>query len=215
MLTKNGDFIEIEFIARTKEDNKIFDLTNEKVAKENNLYDKDKDYSPVIICLGHNDVLPGLDKQLINKDLGKYIFEIKAEEAFGKKDANLIKLIPTEVFTKQNMKPVPGLHVDLDGVFGLIRSVSGGRTIIDFNHPLSSHDLSYEVEIKRFITNVEEKVSAVLRLVKKDVKFKLNNEILSIDLKIDDKKNEYLKEEIKKRIPEIKEIRFEKTTTLE
>jgi len=215
MLTKNGDFIEIEFIARTKEDNKIFDLTNEKAAKENNLYDKKKDYSPVIICLGHNDVLPGLDKQLINKDLGKYVFEIKSDEAFGKKDANLIKLIPTEVFTKQNMKPVPGLHVNLDGIFGLIRSVSGGRTIIDFNHPLSSRDLIYEVEIKRFIVNIEEKVNAVLKLVKKDVKFKLNNEILSIDLKIDDKKNEYLKEEIKKRVPEIKEIRFEKTTTPE
>ncbi|MFS6939009.1 hypothetical protein ACDX33_11095, partial [Neisseria animaloris] len=74
-----------------------------------------------------------------------------AEEAFGKRQVNLIKLVPTNIFTKQNMTPVPGLHVNLDGIYGVIRSVSGGRTIVDFNHPLSSHDLVYEVDIKRIV----------------------------------------------------------------
>jgi len=215
MKTKEGDFVEIDFIARTKQDNKIFDLTNEKVARENNLFREDHDYSPVIICLGKNDVLPGLDKQLINKELGRYVIEINAKDGFGKRDANLIKLIPTNIFLKQNIKPVPGLHVNLDNLHGVILSVSGGRTVIDFNHPLSGKDLIYEVEIKRIVNNLDEKVKAVLNLVKKNIEFELKYDKLVVKLNLNNAQSKELEEEIKKRIPEIGEIEFKKTTTPE
>ena len=215
MKTKEHDFIEIDYIARTKDDNKIFDLTDEKIAKENNLYQANKEYSSIVICLGKNDVIPGLDKQLINKELGKHTIEIKAEEAFGKRSANLIKLVPTNIFFKQNINPVPGLHVNLDGIYGIIRSVSGGRTIVDFNHPLASHDLVYEVNIKRIVDNTEEKVKSVLNLVKKDIEFSLKDDKLVVKLKLNEKQSKELTEEIKERINEIKDIEFEKTTTPE
>ena len=215
MKTKQGDFIELEYIARTKGDNKIFDLTNEQVAKENNIYQKDKNYSNVFVCLGHNDVIPGLDKQLINKDLGKHVVEVKAEEAFGKKLPELIKLVPTNIFMKQNIKPFPGLHVNLDDIYGVIRSVSGGRTIVDFNHPLASKDLVYEIDIKRILEKLDEKVKAVLSLVKKDIKFSLEGDKLTIDLDLKKEQQNSLSEEIKKRLPELKEIEFHKTTTPE
>ena len=41
MKTKHGDFIEVDFVAKTKDDNKIFDLTLEKVARENNISDEE------------------------------------------------------------------------------------------------------------------------------------------------------------------------------
>ncbi len=214
MKTKKNDFIQIDYIARTKDDNKIFDLTNEKIAKENNLINENqKNYGPVTICLGFNDVIPGLDKQLIDKDLGKYKIEVKTEEAFGKRTYNLIKLVPTEIFTKQDIKPFPGLHVNLDELYGTIKSVSGGRTIVDFNHPLAGKDLVYDVEILNIITNLEDKVKAVLNLIDKNINFAINNDKLTLKLKIHEKQKESLKEEIKKRIPEIKEVEFEKTTT--
>lgn len=215
MKTKVGDFIELEYLARTKDDNKIFDLTNEQFAKKNNLYQEGKTYSPIIICLGYNDIVPGLDKQLIDKELGKYNIEVKAEEAFGKKSTELIKLVPTNIFTQQNIKPFPGLHVNLDNIYGVIRSVSGGRTIVDFNHPLAGKDLVYEIEIKRFINNTEDKIKAVLNLVKKDINFSLNNDKLVVKLDLNNSQTKNLEEEIKKRIPEIKEIIFSKTTTSE
>ena len=215
MKTKENDFIEIEFIAKTKDDNKIFDLTNENTAKENNLYQKEKDYSPITICLGKHDVIPGLDKQLIDKETGKYILEIKTEEAFGKRSTELIKLVPTKIFLQQNIQPIPGLHVNLDDIVGVIKTVSGGRTIVDFNHPLSGKDLVYEVEIKRIVTDLHEKVKAVLNLVNKNIKFELKEGNLKVDLKLNKSQEKELIEEIKKRIPEIKEIEFEKTTTSE
>lgn len=213
MKTKENDFIEIEFIAKTKDNNKIFDLTNEKIAKENNLFQKEKDYSSITICLGKNDVIPGLDKQLINKEIGKHILEIKSDEAFGKKSTDLIKLVPTKLFLEQNIQPIPGLHVNLDNLYGIIKTVSGGRTIVDFNHPLSGKDLIYEVDIKRIVTNKEEKIKAVLNLVNKNTKFELKEDKLKVDLKLNKAQEKGLVEEIKKRIPEIKEVEFEKTTT--
>lgn len=215
MKTKENDFIEINYIARTKDDNKIFDLTDEKAAKENNLYQKNKEYSPIIICLGHNDVIKGLDKELIDKDIGSYKIEIKTEEAFGKKSPDLIKLVPTNIFIQQNIKPFPGLHVNLDGIYGIIRSVSGGRTIVDFNHPLSGRDLVYDVEIKRIIDDINEKLSSMLKFLDKNVKFEIKDNKAVVKLSLNTNQKEEIIEEIRKRIPEIKEIEFEKTTTPE
>ncbi len=215
MKTKENDFIEVSYVARTKDDNKIFDLTDEKIAKENNLYKKEKIYNSIVVCLGKNDIIPGLDKQLINKEIGKYKIEIKAEEAFGKKDTNLIKLVPTNIFSKQDIKPFPGLHVNLDGIYGIIRSVSGGRTIVDFNHPLASRDLIYDVEIKKVVNNLDDKVKSVLNLLNRDIKFSVKDDKLVVKLNLNTKQQDELKKELKERIPELKEIEFEKTTTPE
>jgi len=211
MKTKKGDFIEIEYVARTKDDNKVFDLTNKDKAKEFNLYNDKRDYSPIKICLGYNDIIPGLDEALTDKELGKYNIEIKSENAFGKKDHNLIKLVPNSVFIKQNVRPVHRLMVNIDGFIGIIKSAGSGRVLVDFNHPLAGRDLIYEVEIKRIINDVKEKLESFLNLVSKDIKFKLEKDKVIIDA--DKKIQDYIKEEIKKRIKEIKEIEFEKTTT--
>lgn len=215
MKTRENDFIEIDYVARLKENNKIFDLTDKKVAEDNKLHQKGKVYHPIVICLGHNDVIPGLDKELINKDLGEYKLEVTSKDAFGRRNADLIKLLPTSIFLKQNMKPIPGLHVNLDGIYGVILSVSGGRTIVDFNHPLSGKDLLYQVKILKFIENIEEKIKSILDLVKKDVKFTLKDDNLVVNLKLNEKQEEDLIKEIKSRIPKIKDIKFEKTTTPE
>jgi len=215
MKTKKNDFIEIDFIARTKDDNKIFDLTRKEDAIKFNLHDEKHSYHSLVICLGYNDIIKGLDEELIDKEPGKYTIEVSVEKAFGKKTHNLIKLIPTSIFHTQNIKPFPGLKVNIDNIYGTVLSVSGGRTIVDFNHPLAGKDLLYEVEIKRIINDTKEKVESFLKLIDKDAKFILNDDKLEIETKLNDENmKKELVEEIKKRIPEIKEVSF-KTTTLE
>src|SRR3989344_5140894 len=146
MKTKKGDFIEIDFVGKLKEENIIFDLTDAKVAKENNIYHDDHPYKPIIICLGKKDVIKGLDDFLLDKEADKeYEIEIKPEDAFGKKQQELIKLVPTSVFTKQNIQPFPGLQVNLNNIPAIIKTVSGGRTLVDFNHPLSGKTLAYKI----------------------------------------------------------------------
>ncbi|MBU2634259.1 MAG: FKBP-type peptidyl-prolyl cis-trans isomerase [Nanoarchaeota archaeon] len=206
MLNK-GDFIEINFVGRLKEDGKIFDLTDEKVAKDENIYNKDFEYKPVIICLGFNDILKGLDGKLIGKEIGKYKIEISAENGFGKKKHDLIKLVPSSLFLKNNIKPVKGLQVDLDNIVGKIISVSGGRCIVDFNHPLSSKDLIYDVEVLRVVDDLKEKIESVLRLIDDKLEVEINED--NVEIKgVQKELQKFIEVKLKERIKEIKTIGF-------
>jgi len=205
-MIKENDFIEIDYVARIKDDG-IFDLTLEDVARQNNIYDKNYRYHPIIICVGKRDIVPGVDKQLAGKELGRYSIEVKPEEGFGKKDAKLIKLIPTKEFTKQNIKPMPGMQLNLDGYMGRIISVTGGRTLVDFNSPLAGKELIYEVEIKRIATDKKEKLDGFLELLFKEFKTELKDDEAIIEIK---DINEELKGEIEKEI--IDRIKIKKVT---
>ncbi len=162
---KKHDFVEVEYTARIKEDGTIFDTTEAKVAKENGLDDKNADYSPVIICVGENSILKGLEDQIIGKETGKeYSIEIDSGNAFGKRNAKLIQLIPANKFRQQNIQPMPGLQLNIDGMFGVVKTVSGGRCMIDFNHPLAGKDLVYNVKINRIVDDNAEKLKSLLKV---------------------------------------------------
>lgn len=205
-MLKENDFIEMDYIARIKGE-AIFDLTNEDIAKENNLYNKDYKYKPVVICLGKGDILKGLDKKLIGKDIGKHKIELTPEEGFGKKDGKLIKLVPTKEFTKQNVKPMPGMQLNLDGFVGKIISVNGGRTLVDFNNPLSGRDLEYEVDIKRKVTDKKEQLQGFLNIIFKDSKLEFKDDEAIIEVEINEEGKKELEKEIIERI-KIKKVTF-------
>ncbi|MBI2499648.1 peptidylprolyl isomerase [Candidatus Woesearchaeota archaeon] len=210
MVLKEKDFIELDFVARDKETNKIFDLTDETLAKKEKLYNKDMSYGPVTICLGENQIIKGIDFFLIGKEINKeYKVEIKPEEGFGKKDPKLLRLIPLKIFKKQNIVPFPGLQVNIDGLFGIVRTVSSGRSIVDFNHPLAGHELIYEVKVNRLVTDDKEKVVSLLTFFLKSPEIELKEGTLTIKSKITEPIQKMLEERIKKLIPGVKEIKFE------
>ncbi len=202
-MIKNNDFIELNLTARIKDNNKIFDTTIKKIAEENHFHNN-HDYKPIIICVGKNDVIKGLDEQLIGKELKKYTLEIPAEKAFGKKRHDLIKLVPTSLFTKQNIKPVPGLQVNLNNIIGTIKSVSGGRTIVDFNHPLAGKDVTEEVELLRIVKDLKEKAESVLSQLTDKFEVSVKEDNLEIKSDIEEKTQKKLEKELKSRISEIK-----------
>ena len=212
-IIKKHDFVEMEYTGRIKEDSTIFDTTEEKVAKENGLYDKHADYSPVVICIGENNILKGLEEQMIGRETGKeYTFEISHDNAFGRKDAKLIQLIPTNKFRQQNIQPVPGLQLNIDGVFGVVRTVSGGRCYVDFNHPLAGKDLIYDVKIKRIVDDNKEKLNSLLKmhLHIKDVEIELKDDSAAINTKqkMPKEAQEEFKKIVERTIPAIKNINF-------
>lgn len=223
---KKHDFVEIEYTGRIKEDNSIFDTTEEKVAKDNGVYSRNEDYSPVVICIGENSILKNLEEQMIGMETGKeYTFEISSYNAFGKKDAKMIQLIPANKFRQQNIHPIPGLQLNIDGVFGVVKTVSGGRCLVDFNHPLAGKDLVYHVKINRVVEDSKEKIKSLLkmRLHIKDAEIELNGESnaselhftrsqLTANIKTKQKLPEEIQKEFKKIaekvIPEIKNVVF-------
>jgi len=163
---KKHDFVEINYTGKLKDDKVVFDTTNDQVAKDNNIHNPKYKYGPIIVCIGEKQLVKGLDDMIIGKEPGKFTVEISAENGFGKKSPELLKLIPAKLFKKDDVKPFVGLEVNVDGSLGIVRSVSGGRVIVDFNHPLSSRDLVYDVDIKRIVTDPVEKTKAMLELMK-------------------------------------------------
>lgn len=212
---KEKDFVEIEYTGKVKDDGTIFDTTDEKTAKDQELYSPQMSYGPLVICVGEQHVIKGLDQALVGKETGKsYTLTVQAENAFGKKDAKLIQLIPQRKFREQNINPVPGLQVNVDGTMGLIKTVSGGRILVDFNHPLSSKDIMYEVKVNRIVEKVEEKVAAFIKLATgiKEPKVAVNEGNASISVPSDVPKE--IQDNVSKKaaeiIPGLKKVTFVK-----
>src|SRR3989344_3936846 len=156
------DFIELNYTGKLV-DGTVFDTTEEKVARDSGIYDQKMKLGPATICVGEQQILPGLDQQLIGKEIGQeYTFKLNAEQAFGKRDIKRMRIMPASAFKEHNMKPYPGLQIDVDGEMGLITRVSGGRIIVNFNHPLAGKDVIYNVNILRKITEQNQQLTAFL-----------------------------------------------------
>jgi FKBP-type peptidyl-prolyl cis-trans isomerase 2 len=202
---KKNDFVEIEYTGRLAE-GPIFDTSDEGTAKKNGIFSQGMKYGPVTICVGQQHVIAGLDKNIEGKEIGKsYTIYISAEDGFGKKDAKLIKLVPASIFKKQEINPMPGLQVDIDGVVGTIRTATGGRVIVDFNHPFSGRDLIYDVKIISIVTDKVRQIKAILKmLVNLDPNVILGEGAATLELDTDVPKE--LQAEITKKIQELVKI---------
>jgi len=213
--TKNGDFVEIEFTGIVKSDNTIFDTTDESIAKKEGFYDPKQQYGPKTVCLGQGQLVKGLDDFAIGKDIGtEYEILIQPEDGFGKKSAKLMKLVPTKIFTKDNIRPMPGLPVNIDGMYGIIRTVAGGRVIVDFNHPLSGKEIIYKFRIKRIVSDDKEKLESFLNMElgikKEDIAFDSQTKTakLKIKKKLPEEFAKVIEKKVSEIIPAVKKIEF-------
>ena len=147
MKAQKGDFVEIKYIGRL-DDGSIFDVNDKEAAKKEGM--NGHIHERTMICLGQRDLVPGLDDFLCEKELGKKLeVVIEPDHGFGKKDPKLLQMIPTNKFKEQKINPMPGLRVEIDQYTGVIKSISGGRALVDFNHPLAGRTLHYEVTITK------------------------------------------------------------------
>jgi FKBP-type peptidyl-prolyl cis-trans isomerase SlyD len=158
-MIQSGDFIKIHYTGKLS-DGVVFDTTDAAVAARVGF--EGKNFKPVIICVGQRMLVPGLDAALIGKPVGKFSVRLSAEHAFGKKDPRLVRIIPVAQLHKQNIRPTAGLRLNVDGNYGVVRSVSSGRTIVDFNHPLASQDVTYDIEVLAIVEEVGVQVGALL-----------------------------------------------------
>ncbi|MFC1801304.1 peptidylprolyl isomerase [Nanoarchaeota archaeon] len=214
MPIKKHDFVEVEYTGQLPE-GFVFDTTDEKIAKENDLYNEKMKYGPITICVGENNILPGLDEFLEGKELNKeYTVELTAENGFGKKDAKKIRLIPARAFKKTDIHPQVGLQVDIDNEIGTILRADSGRILVDFNHPLSGKDVVYKIKVNKEITEPKEKIEALMKMslnlpgIKVDVQD--NKATITMPLEIPEPAQEPIKKKIIE-LTKVKEVTFSKT----
>ncbi len=200
-------FIEIDFTGKIKENGAVFDTTIKKVALDNNLNPNSK-YEPAVICVGEGYIFKKLEDSLIGKGIGNKVkVELSAEEAFGKKDSKKIHLLPASVFLKQKIRPSIGLQVNVNNMMGIIRTVTGGRCMVDFNHPLSGKDLVYNIKINKLVVDDIKKINSVIKSELAIEDFKIEKKEKDIVVKFGEKVNKFLNAEMKGRITKrVKEL---------
>lgn len=209
MNTQKGDFVEVKYIGKL-DDGSIFDLNDKERAKQEGMHGHI--HEKTIVCLGEKDLVPGLDDFLIDKELGEKLeVTIKPEKGFGKKDPKLLQMIPANKFKEQKINPMPGLRVEIDEYTGVIKSISGGRVVVDFNHPLAGRTLHYEITIMKKVEDLKEKISGFLEL-----NFHVHNAQVSekegtvtLVAPFPKEMQPMLETELKRRIPELKAVVIE------
>lgn len=156
---KKGDVVRIEYVGRL-ESGEIFDLTSEELAKKEKIFNHRTKYGSVPVVIGANFILPGLDKELEKMTVGEETeATIEPQDAFGKRRADMVKTIPLRSFREE---PSPGTMVNVGDKVGRVQTVSSGRALVDFNHPLAGKKLKYRVKITERIEAEKDKIEAVL-----------------------------------------------------
>ena len=136
---------------------------------------------------------------------------MKAEEAFGKRNPKLIQLVSINKLKKHNLNPIVGMQLNVDGRVAVVRSVTGGRVILDFNHPFSGKEVNYWLKPQKIISDLKEKVGLAMELIGfKADNLKVDKGKVTLKLankdKLGDKFFDMLEKQIKVMVPEVKSV---------
>jgi FKBP-type peptidyl-prolyl cis-trans isomerase SlyD len=209
MVVQKQDFIEIEYTGSLS-DGTVFDTTSKEIADKNHLHDEKKKFGPIVICVGEKQILAGLDDQLVGKEIGlEQSANLLPEQAFGKRDVKNMRIVPISTFKEHNVQPQPGLQIDVDGKIGVVSRVSGGRIIVNFNHPLAGKEVVYKYKINKIITDAKEKltsfVNSMFNIPIEKIKIEILDEkaIISIPMELPDQ----FKEMMGKKMAEISKLK--------
>ena len=188
MALQKGDFILINYTAKVKETNEVFDTTNEETAKKEKLQKEGEIYEPKLIVIGEGWVLKPLDESLTTMEESKpSTVEIAPEKAFGARDPEKVKQVHLKKLAEKGINPTLGARIEFGGKNATIRSMGAGRALLDFNPPLAGKTLIYEVALNKKLESNEEKITALIHRripIIEEAKFKLTlqDKTLTLDM---------------------------------
>jgi peptidylprolyl isomerase len=224
MALQKGDFILIDYIAKIKETNEVFDTTKDEVAKKEHLHKEGEIYEPKLVVVGEGWVLKALDDSLLNAEVDKATtVEIPSDKAFGPRDPEKIRRVPIKQLYAKEINPVIGARIEFQGKMATVRSIGAGRVLLDFNPALAGRTLIYDLTITKKLDAQEEKIGALIHrrvpVVEED-KFKLT--VIAKNLTIDMPEETFYVEgiqiakrgvamDIQKFLPDLAETKFVET----
>lgn len=157
---QKNDFIALRYSGTAN--GVLFDSNEEENVKK---LHPDAKAEELVIAVGRGMVVPGLDKALEGKEVGKrYEAVVSAREGFGERRRELVKTIPLRVFHEKNIQPYAGQSLLMDTMTARVLTVSGARVLTDFNNPLAGKELKYAFVITRKVTDEKEKVEALFKV---------------------------------------------------
>jgi peptidylprolyl isomerase len=189
MTLQKGDFILINYTAKVKETNEVFDTTIEETSKKEYLHKEGEIYEPKLVVIGEGWVLKALDESLTTMETNKtQLVEIPPEKAFGPRDPEKVKRVPLkQLLAKDVHNPTIGMRIEYGGKNATIRSIGAGRVLLDFNPPLAGKTLIYEVTVNKKLETNEEKIATLIHrripvVEAEKFKFTIQEKTLAIDM---------------------------------
>ena len=159
-----GSLILIDYTAKVKDSNEVFETTIEEEAKKHSILEANLKYQPKLVSVGESWVIKGLDDALTNAKAGdKLTVEVTPDKGFGERDPSKVRMIPLRKLGEDAEKVSVGDTIEIDQKTGIVRFIGSGRVQVDFNHRFAGKTIIYDVNILKSLESDEEKITAMLK----------------------------------------------------
>ena len=164
MTLEKGSLILLDYTAKIKDTDEIFETTRENDIKDSPDFDPSKKYEPRLLGVGEGWVLKGLDDALLAANVDEPLkIEIPPEKAFGERDTSKVRIIPLRKLGEKANEVGVGDVVELDERMGIVRHIGSGRVQIDFNHKYAGRTLIYDAKILKKLESEDEKITSLIK----------------------------------------------------
>jgi len=192
-----SSLILVDYTAKVKDTDDIFDTTIEADAKKHSIYEENVKYQPKLVSIGEVSypVLKGLDEALAKTSVGeKLTVEVTPDKGFGERDTKKVRMIPVRKLGEDAEKVSVGDTIEVDNKRGIIRYIGSGRVQVDYNHRYAGKTILYDVNVIKSLDSPSDKVDGILKnrlpvedskiafdLMDKEVSITIPEEILRAD----------------------------------
>ena len=166
MTFNKNSLILIDYTAKVKDTEEIFDTTLEEDAKKHSIYETDIKYQPKLVSIGDLSypVLKGLDEALAKTSVGdKLTVEVTPEKGFGERDSTKVRMIPIRKLGEDAEKVSVGDQIEIDDKRGIIRFIGSGRVQMDYNHRYAGKTILYDVNVIKSLDSENDKIGGILQ----------------------------------------------------
>jgi len=163
---EKGSLILIDYTAKVKDTEEIFDTTMEEEAKKHSIYESNVKYQPKLVSIGEVSypVLKGLDEALTKTSVGeKLTVEVIPDKGFGERDSSKVRMIPIRKLGEDAEKVSVGDTIEVDNKRGIIRFIGSGRVQIDYNHKYAGKTILYDVNVVKSLDSPNDRIDGILQ----------------------------------------------------
>jgi peptidylprolyl isomerase len=220
-----GSLVLVDYTAKVKDSEEVFDTTLEEDAKKYSIHEPNVKYQPKLVSIGEVSypVLKGLDEALAKTTVGdKLTVEVTPDKGFGERDSGKVRMIPIRKLGEDAEKVSVGDTIEVDNKRGIIRFIGSGRVQIDYNHRYAGKTILFDVNVLKSLDTPNDKVDGILKnrlpvedskisfdLKDKEVSITIPEEILRADgLQI---MKHFIQLDIFKFVPTLEKVNFVET----
>ena len=164
---EEGTIVHVDYELYNGESGDLIETTREDVAKEHEMHQEGRNYTPMVCVVGGGNLIPGFEAALGDAKANKETeIVIEAAEAYGEKDPQQIETISIDKLIRAVQDPNSlyiGAPVTIGNRQGHLSYLAAGRARIDYNHPMAGKSLKYSFNVVDVVEGKEDKVTALLQ----------------------------------------------------